>query len=132
MTVIIYINLLTFAYYVCLCNFNFFVKFIFTFTFAEAFICCKLFTEIKLLPTYLLTSLTLLLFFLHFSQTFFPKRWNTKIQIFQNETLRWNRNFHIVTKISSPLKFYIGKRGFCYFAIYDSEFTILLCINYPL
>ena len=41
----IYMNLLTSVYYVCLCNFDFFVKFIFTFV--ENFICYKLFSEIN-------------------------------------------------------------------------------------
>ena len=50
----IYINLLNFLYYVCLCNFNFFLKFIFTFSFAKNFIFCKLFSKIKLFLTYLL------------------------------------------------------------------------------
>ena len=43
----IYINHLTFVYYVCICNFNFFVKFIFTFTLLKKNSCCKLFSEIN-------------------------------------------------------------------------------------
>ena len=57
-------NLLTFVYYVCFfCKFYIYIEF--TFTFDRKFICCKLFSENKLLTSLLSYNLLLSLMFIN-------------------------------------------------------------------